>query len=237
MRIVAISDTHGYLPETPECDLLLIAGDFCPVRDHSTNGQLAWLDYDFRGWLKRQPAKHIIGVAGNHDIVFQKHPNRIPKGLRWEYLEDRATEHEGFKIYGTPWQPYFYDWAFNLYEEDLAKKWELIPLDTEILVLHGPPYGFGDLAPRIITDENEEQWPGAEHTGSPSLLEKIKQLKDLKLVVCGHIHNSYGVYRIPTEEKTVPLINASFVDEQYRPVNYPVTFFLEKSPNNCGGGE
>jgi Icc-related predicted phosphoesterase len=36
-----------------------------------------------------------------------------------------------------------------------------------------------------------------------------------RLMVCGHIHPAYGRYRLGETD----IINASLVDEQYRPVN------------------
>ena len=30
------------------------------------------------------------------------------------YLEDQEVTVEGLRIYGSPWQPEFCDWAFNL---------------------------------------------------------------------------------------------------------------------------
>lgn len=215
MKIVAISDLHGYLPQTPECDILLVAGDFCPVSDHHLLFQQHWLDTNFRWWLKEQPAKHIVGVAGNHDLIFQEKPHWIPYKLPWTYLEDSGIEIKGLKIWGSPWQRVFFDWAFNLTEEELAKKWDLIPLDSNIVVLHGPVYNYGDGAPRRIRKEDEEKWPEVEHVGSPSLLERLKLVKP-KLAVYGHIHGGFGKWQI---DNTI-LANVSYVDEAYKPTHF-----------------
>jgi hypothetical protein len=49
------------------------------------------------------------------------------------------------RIWGSPWQPAFYDWAFNLDRGDhIAQYWQRIPAGTDILVTHGPPIGHGD---------------------------------------------------------------------------------------------
>ena len=47
----------------------------------------------------------------------------------------------------SPWQPRFNDWAFNLDRgrKELAARWDAIPDDADIVVTHGPAYGFGDL--------------------------------------------------------------------------------------------
>jgi Icc-related predicted phosphoesterase len=206
MKLLAISDLHGFLPDVPPCDLLLIAGDITPVRDHSIAHQAEWLDTTFRFWLESVPARKIVGVAGNHDFIFQEAPHRVPRDLRWTYLQDSGTEWEGLRFWGTPWQPWFYDWAFNLYEPDLVAKWALIPAETDILVLHAPPYGYGDGVP---------ERGGVRRTGSPSLLKRIEEIAP-RVVVFGHIHEGRGEWRLG---KTV-LANVTVVDERYDHV-YP----------------
>ena len=50
------------------------------------------------------------------------------------------------QVWGSPWQPEFCGWAFNLRRgEACAAKWRLIPTATDVLVTHGPPLGHGDL--------------------------------------------------------------------------------------------
>jgi hypothetical protein len=131
--------------------------------------------------------------------------------LPWVYLQDGATTCQGLKIYGTPWQPRFFDWAFNLDEPDLERIWAVIPDDTDVLVTHGPPYGHGDFAPRP---------GGGEHVGSPSLAKRVAELKRLKLMVYGHIHEGRGLYRLGD----AVLANVSLLDGQYRPVHEPMVF-------------
>ena len=108
----------------------------------------------------------------------------------------------------VPWQPWFFDWAFNLREPELVRVWARIPNDTNILVLHGPPHGFGDAVPR----RNGE----IENTGSPSLTERIRAIQP-QVVVFGHIHEGRGEYRLG---KSV-LANVTSVDVQYRNVYKP----------------
>lgn len=202
MRVCCVSDLHGHMPEIPECDLLLIGGDIVPTTAHEPAYAAGWLEHVFRPWLDGIPARHVIGVAGNHDFIFQRAPGIVPY-LPWVYLQDSGTEVGGFKVWGTPWQPVFFDWAFNLPEVSLAERWAMIPDDTDILLLHGPPHGIGDFSTY-----------GNVHTGSPSLLQRIEQVQP-RLAVFGHIHSGYGAYRIG---ETIAL-NASLVDEQYKPAN------------------
>lgn len=217
MKVCCLSDLHGHLPIVPDCDLLILGGDYCPT----TKGQIFWYGKVFANWLENTSKKtKIIGVAGNHDLLFEAKPELVPK-MNWEYLQDSGTEFKGFKIWGSPWQRRFYDWAFNASEEELAAKWSLIPDDTDILILHGPPLGYGDFSNY-----------GNEHCGSPSLLERIKQIRP-KLVVYGHIHGGYGIYKIDNfdldkgDSKESILINAAYVNEKYMPVNKPIIIEID----------
>lgn len=216
-KICAISDLHGELPNIEPCDLLLIAGDLCPATNHTVGYQQVWLESQFKEWLEHVDARAKVYIAGNHDFFFEKAPKktieRTIAKIPAIYLQDSSTEFEGLNIFGTPWQPFFYDWAFNLYENDLKKKWELIPANTDIIIVHGPPHGLGDWAPRPKG--------GGEHTGSVSLLEKIKEIKP-KLVVTGHIHEGYGLYSVGD---TI-VANCSVLNGQYELVNKPIVIDL-----------
>lgn len=226
MRIAAVSDLHGHLPEVPPCDILILAGDLCPATNHDVAVQSGWLGGPFREWLEGVPAKTTVAVAGNHDFVFQRAPGLVPRDLPWVYLQDSGAVVEGLRFWGTPWQPVFFDWAFNATEADRRQKWSLIPVRTQVLVLHGPPHGFGDLVPRMPRRGDDDRvWPGREHAGCRELRERLDELPDLRLAVFGHIHSGHGVYRLPGRV----LANVAHVDEEYKP-RHPVTVFDVPDP-------
>ena len=86
-KIVVVSDMHGHLPEVPECDILLIAGDI--MLGASINTQLVWMEGLIKPWLKEIPAKEVVFVAGNHDTMYERDPHLV-NGLQipWTYLQD-----------------------------------------------------------------------------------------------------------------------------------------------------
>ncbi|CAJ1337103.1 unnamed protein product [Effrenium voratum] len=147
-RFACFSDTHGLhdlIPRQhmPEADVLLHAGDF------TNSGELEQIE-SLAAWLRAYPAPHKVVVAGNHDITFQEDYYRTTGAARFHqhlaapydcrkareplrewYIEDELREVRGYRIYGTPWQPAFCDWAFNLPRgEKLAAKWRQIPAET-----------------------------------------------------------------------------------------------------------
>lgn len=45
---------------------------------------------------------------------------------------------DGLKIWGSPIQHEFFNWAFNRKRgKEIKKHWDLIPSDTNILITHG----------------------------------------------------------------------------------------------------
>lgn len=222
MKIVAMSDTHTRTRfNVPDGDILIHSGDATFRGDYDE----IW---DFAKWYSEFPHKYKIFVAGNHDWGFQKkpeifHPMMKDNGII--YLQDDLVEIEGLKIYGSPWQPEFCSWAFNLsrYEGELTRKWAQIPDDTHILVTHGPPKGILDrTAEHSYLTPTGEAYSAPEHVGCWDLRERIRSLKKLKLHVMGHIHHSYGKEIVDG----VVFANSSVCNERYEAVNPPIVIDL-----------
>ncbi len=207
-KIVCLSDTHNCNEQiiVPEGDILIHSGD---ATIHGTIDEIVL----FNDWFANLPHRTKIFVAGNHDWLFETN-NRFALSLLANsiiYLQDSFVEIEGLKIYGSPWQPRFYDWAFNLTRgAELAEKWKLIPADSDILITHGPPHGILDEVPRQFWIEN---------TGCEELRKRVEEIRP-KAHIFGHIHCGYGM----AEQFGVKFINASNCDESYEPTNAPIVF-------------
>lgn len=207
MRLVCLSDTHMKHDQVtvPDGDVLIHAGDL------ATFGGVAQIE-QAAGWLRSLPHETKIVIAGNHDRVLQsypKHAESLLEGLT--YLFDSSVQVGEFLFYGSPWQPEFQSWAFNLPRgEKLREKWDLIPDETDVLITHGPPYGFGDRTYMI-----------GEHQGCAELLEAVGRVQP-RLHIFGHIHEGYGMYNYG---ETL-MINASVANHRYQIVNEPVVIDL-----------
>jgi Icc-related predicted phosphoesterase len=228
MRITVISDLHtkhGLIPLTdlPGGDLIICAGDIMNS-GYNKNDIL-----DFCTWFHslEQYDKKIF-IAGNHDRMFENHPEGVEELLNIyfdiDYLQDEAYDlydmdtDTSTKIYGSPWQPEFYAWAFNLPKNSLqlAAKWEAIPDNTDILITHGPAFGTLDTVAG-------RPW---DNLGCELLAQRIEVIKP-KIHVCGHIHSGYGyVFKDGTH-----FFNAAVLDEQYEYTQKPITFNWDKDTN------
>jgi Icc-related predicted phosphoesterase len=181
MKIAVFSDTHMSHREIkiPDADLLIFAGDMTHCR---TDQEVA----DFNTFLGTLQHRHKIVVAGNHDHRLTDNPEKA-KALLSEaiYLQDEAIVVEGVKIYGAPWNPLFNDYACDAFAlprgKVLKKKWDMIPLDIDILVTHTPPSG--------ILDRN-----GPVSHGCTDLAAAVFDRKP-KYHIFGHIHNRHGAVK------------------------------------------
>jgi len=222
MIITFISDTHTkhrYCElDLPGGDLLIHAGDFMNSGYNKIDA-LEFFDW-FDGINKYD---HKIFIAGNHDRWMENAPDEaegILTGYKTiDYLKDdwiivgdddpHSANVKTAKIYGSPWQPEFYNWAFNLPRNgvELQEKWSNIPNDTEILITHGPPWGHCDITPY-----------GNLNVGCELLRVRVDELKP-KIHVFGHVHSGYGYYY----NGHTHFINASILNERYNYENKPLT--------------
>jgi predicted phosphodiesterase len=209
MNITCISDTHNQHNNIPT---KYLSGGDCIIHSGDVSGRGSRVEVEaFLAWYNELPYTHKILIAGNHDFFFEEAPEYeieavLAKYPNITYLNDSGVEIEGLKIWGSPVQPWFYSWAFNRKGTDICPHWDMIPLDTDILITHGPAKGYLDLTLH------------GDVTGCPYLLEKISELTNLKLFVHGHIHEAYG--RVDFPDGGV-FLNASVLNAKYVMSNLP----------------
>ena len=210
MRFVCTSDSHLMHDRVPmpDGDVFIHAGDF------TMRGELGEIAR-FNGFLAGLPHKHKVLIAGNHDFLFERGASLARATLtNCIYLQDSEVTIEGVRIYGSPWQPAFMDWAFNLERGPQIKaKWDLIPAGVQVLVTHGPPLGQGDEVPRPAGQR--------ERVGCADLLDAVKRIRPAYHVF-GHVHEGYGI----TRDEHTTYVNASMCDGKYNPINPPLVFNL-----------
>jgi len=136
-------------------------------------------------WIHGLPYRDKIVVAGNHDWAFVDAPEEARRllGEGVVYLEDSGATVGGLRFWGSPWQPEYNDWAFNLPRgEALAERWAAIPEGIDVLITHGPPEGIGD---RSSTGGRQ---------GCEALRARVREARP-RLHLFGHIHEDGGLFR------------------------------------------
>jgi Icc-related predicted phosphoesterase len=212
MKIIAISDTHNKHNQIniQPCDLLIHTGDATGMgREREVRA--------FAKWFEKQPALNKIYVPGNHELDLAKF---LPMSKTWFEEEcpsgimliNQMVTIRGIKIFGSPVQPYFHNWAWNMYPAELATFWKrIIPDEVDILLTHGPAYGILDQV------QYADGTLKPDRLGCPSLLKRIKEVKP-DIHICGHIHSGHG----ELHEEGTSFYNAAMCDEMNM-ISYPIT--------------
>jgi len=205
MKLVCISDTHQKEMSVPEADILIHAGDWSGSgTENETIRFLAWMS------KIRHKFKKIVVTPGNHDRFVEANPvlaKEMFKAADVDLLIDDGIDFEGAKIYGSPWSPPFGRWAFMADDVKRQLAFNAVPDDTFILVTHAPPFGQLDQLGPYSSDPYK-------NAGCRALLEAVIRVRPA-VHIFGHIHEQAGVRRY---EETL-LVNASHMDEEYRPTN------------------
>lgn len=208
MRVVCLSDIHSHQRGivVPDGDLLVVAGDL------TKRGGRDEIDA-FDRWLCTLPHPHRVVIAGNHDFAFEQDPEARHWITGATYLQDEECTVGGVRIWGSPWTPRFFDWAFNLDRgAPLRRFWDLVPTGIDILVTHGPPRGILDRTFR------------GEDVGCDDLRDAVLRIRP-RLHVFGHIHESHGELR----QDGIHYVNASTCTIRYAPTQPPIVIDLDLS--------
>eukprot|EP00929_Paragymnodinium_shiwhaense_P039101 TRINITY_DN20567_c0_g3_i1.p1 TRINITY_DN20567_c0_g3~~TRINITY_DN20567_c0_g3_i1.p1 ORF type:complete len:428 (+),score=101.41 TRINITY_DN20567_c0_g3_i1:105-1388(+) len=206
LRFVCISDTHNLHDQLvlPEGDVLLHTGDFSELGSQTEVANFVdWLVQQKFEHKVVIAGNHDIGVDGDRYDTIGKNwkedksgrsYNNLPGDVRplltgregFTYLENDSVEIQGIKIYGSPMTPLIVlpllppiAMAFNLQNRaECRAQWSTIPSDTDVLLTHGPPKGFGD---------------GFMKLGCQDLREAVLERVRPAFHVFGHVHEGYGV--------------------------------------------
>jgi len=202
MKLVLISDTHVFHRNLilPQGDIIIHAGD---ITNRGTKEEVL----DFLDWFSSLDYQNRLFIGRNHDAYLDNNAvdflDILPSNIT--YLNNNATQINGFKFWGSPVSPDMEAWAFGKPRNEMEEHWKYMPADIDVLITHTPPYG--------ILDKSSQHYS----LGCRFLLRKIAEL-DISHHIFGHIHASYGRCKIG---KTI-FINASNLDSYKGLVNPPI---------------
>lgn len=186
VSILHVSDTHNRFNELPIADILIHSGDF-------TNSGVKHGDEEldaFAQYLCALPHRVKIVVPGNHEKRCDRmSAEELQTRLRctpdasnvFLLLEDRL-EVEGITFFGSPFTNAGGAWHAET-PEDLARHWERIPQDVDVLITHMPPHKIFDFA--WNRDGSYSNW------GCKALAERAAVVKPA-LHCFGHVHDETG---------------------------------------------
>ena len=248
MKIVALSDLHGNLPELSPCDVVCICGDIVPLMvQKNAMESIAWLSGPFQKWALELPCEKVIMIWGNHDFIGERLMKygsadggtiSFPLGYNGNMqhtllfqndtdekiviLCDERYEYKGKVFYGTPWCPSLHNWAFYQDSEGLKEKFLGIPYETDVLLTHCPPK-FGQQG--VVLETN---WNFGSNFGCQELQDALENAFRFKSstthILSGHIHS--GNHNIETHGG-LAYRNVSLLNENYEVAYKPFEFDLK----------
>lgn len=216
IKIVAISDTHCKLHQVrvPNGHILVHCGDL--TFRGAVDEIVPELDT-----MAKLPHKIKILIPGNHDGLAEHNPalfKQLCQERNITFLNHEPLTVLGIKFFGSGYSPEFCNWYLGYGRGGPAiRLWDQIPEDTEILLTHGPAMGILDGVKRYHVSVGICE---TEHVGCYDLMQRIKQLPNLRYHISGHIHNAHGTEK----HGKVTFINASNLNDSYQ-YAYPATVF------------
>ena len=182
MKIIHLSDTHGKrhsLKDLPKADIIVHSGD---ISEDGTESEVL----DFLHWFCALDYRYKIFVAGNHDICLEN-VQEIELPPNCYYLRNSGIEIEGVKFWGVPY--FTSDESAGNKIQQIAE----IPMNTDILITHRPPYGILD-------------FDDGHNFGCVDLLQDVLKIRP-KYHLFGHVHAGYGIEK----SQYTTFVNASLV--------------------------
>ena len=191
MRLVVISDTHGFHVgmDIPDGDVLVHCGDW--TRGYGSDKDTQ----KFAEWLGGLPHKHKLVVPGNHD-----HEDLMgtdgwieQSGAKMLGLAGHGTEIDGLRFDGGPWMPmsgHVPSYSFERDDRWRELRWSTLQV-CDVLITHCPPFGILDYA-RKASKHSAYKDDRARHLGCERLLERVKELSP-RYHFFGHVHEARGV--------------------------------------------
>ncbi|KAI0490984.1 Metallo-dependent phosphatase-like protein [Xylaria cf. heliscus] len=210
-RFVCVSDTHNCTVRLPKGDVLIHCGDLTNQGSFGElSKQVQWLEQaDFECKIVVAGNHDLTLDTDFYNTYGSYRHNKVPqvpedcqalltesKSLTYllhESCNIKLTSSSGprtiFSVFGSPYSPVWGGaWAFQYPradEDDMAAKslWEEIPLDTDILITHGPAHTH--------LDESRKR----EAAGCEILRQELWRVRP-RLALCGHIHEARGAERV-----------------------------------------